>query len=92
MRQMGSQKKKYGTIKEACLQKNILFEDTEFPATDASLYFSKVDRNIIWKRPHVCHFTILFDHILQFLNCRINSFSFSLFKLHVFGPKSLLAP
>ncbi|XP_012347618.1 calpain-B isoform X6 [Apis florea] len=39
-------------LREECLSTGTLFEDSEFPADDSSLYFSKrPDRYIEWKRP-----------------------------------------
>ncbi|XP_063437596.1 calpain-5-like isoform X1 [Mytilus trossulus] len=42
---------KFGSIKSACLKKGELWEDPEFPANNKSLFFSKVDSEIEWKRP-----------------------------------------
>ncbi|XP_055873006.1 calpain-5-like isoform X2 [Biomphalaria glabrata] len=41
----------YSKIKKSCLEKGVLFEDVEFPANEKSLYFDKVDPDILWKRP-----------------------------------------
>ncbi|XP_059144535.1 calpain-5-like isoform X2 [Physella acuta] len=41
----------YKTIKKQCLAKGILFEDPEFQASNKSLFFSKVDGAIEWRRP-----------------------------------------
>ncbi|XP_008283202.1 calpain-9 [Stegastes partitus] len=39
-------------LRHECLQKGVLFEDPDFPATDSSLYYSQsVPVNIEWKRP-----------------------------------------
>lgn len=42
----------FGQLRSVCLDKNQLFEDIEFPATDESLQFSEpVNRKIEWLRP-----------------------------------------
>uniref|UniRef100_A0A674PGD8 Calpain 9 n=1 Tax=Takifugu rubripes TaxID=31033 RepID=A0A674PGD8_TAKRU len=44
--------KSFEQLRQECLQKGILFEDPDFPATDSSLYFSQsVPVAIEWKRP-----------------------------------------
>ena len=43
----------YSKLKKTCLDKGILFEDLDFPANHKSLFFSKVDNEIEWKRPPV---------------------------------------
>ena len=41
-------------IKEKCLAAGILFEDDQFPAEDATVFFSRSSqRPLQWKRPHV---------------------------------------
>ncbi|XP_052787580.1 calpain-5-like [Mya arenaria] len=42
---------KYSSIKSDCLKKGELFEDPEFPANSKSLFYSKIDQDIQWKRP-----------------------------------------
>ncbi|XP_052234356.1 calpain-5-like isoform X2 [Dreissena polymorpha] len=42
---------KYSSIKSAYLKKGELFEDPEFPANSKSLFYSKIDQDIEWKRP-----------------------------------------
>lgn len=43
----------YEAIKAQCLASGVLFEDSEFPATDSSVFFSRSSRrDIYWKRPH----------------------------------------
>lgn len=42
---------KYGSIRSDCLKKGELFEDAEFAANNKSLFYSKVDNEIEWKRP-----------------------------------------
>lgn len=50
-----SDRKSFEQLRQECLQKGILFEDPDFPATDSSLYFSQsVPVAIEWKRPTVC--------------------------------------
>ena len=40
-------------IRAKCLQAGSLFEDSEFPAVDSSVFFSRSSRRTIyWKRPH----------------------------------------
>ncbi|KAK6184886.1 hypothetical protein SNE40_007247 [Patella caerulea] len=41
----------YSKIKKDCLSKGALFEDPEFPANNKSLFNSKIDKDIEWKRP-----------------------------------------
>ncbi|PAA62468.1 hypothetical protein BOX15_Mlig002403g1, partial [Macrostomum lignano] len=44
---------KYRSIVESCLRQRILYEDPEFPATNASLFFSqRPPYPISWMRPH----------------------------------------
>uniref|UniRef100_A0A3P9QDU4 Calpain 9 n=1 Tax=Poecilia reticulata TaxID=8081 RepID=A0A3P9QDU4_POERE len=44
--------KSFEQLRQECLQKGVLFEDPDFPATDASLFFSQsVPVQIEWKRP-----------------------------------------
>lgn len=46
--------KTFEQLRQECLQKGVLFEDPDFPATDSSLYFSQsVPVQIQWKRPKV---------------------------------------
>ncbi|XP_045183793.2 calpain-5-like isoform X2 [Mercenaria mercenaria] len=42
---------KYSSIKSDCLKRGELFEDPEFPANSKSLFFSRVENEIEWKRP-----------------------------------------
>lgn len=42
---------KYSSLKKDCLKKGTLFIDPEFPANNKSLFYSKVDPDIVWKRP-----------------------------------------
>ena len=44
---------KYSSIRGDCLKKGELFEDPEFPANNKSLFYSKVDNEVEWKRPKV---------------------------------------
>ena len=46
---------RYQDIKNQCLRDGTLFEDPEFPAVEASLFFSgkKPPRPFVWKRPKV---------------------------------------
>lgn len=47
--------KSFEQLRQECLQKGVLFEDPDFPATDSSLFFSQsVPVSIQWKRPTVC--------------------------------------
>lgn len=47
--------KSFEQLRQECLQKRVLFEDPDFPATDSSLFFSQsVPVAIEWKRPTVC--------------------------------------
>ena len=44
----------YQQIKLECLRNGQLFEDSTFPPTDATLFFSqKPPRRFVWKRPGV---------------------------------------
>lgn len=48
---------KYSSIKSKCLKTGELFADSEFPANSKSIFFSKVDNEIEWKRPkELCKF------------------------------------
>ena len=44
---------KYSSIKKECAKLGELFVDPEFPPNNKSLFFSKVDKEIVWKRPKV---------------------------------------
>lgn len=44
-------KSRYEEVKAKCLSAGQLYEDPEFPAVQRSVYFSKVDPSIQWKRP-----------------------------------------
>ena len=51
---VGSYKgQKYSSIKKECLKKGQLFTDPEFPPNAKSLFYSKIDTEIEWKRPKV---------------------------------------
>ncbi|ESO85096.1 hypothetical protein LOTGIDRAFT_235955 [Lottia gigantea] len=41
----------YSKIRKDCISKGVLFEDPEFPANNKSLFNSKIDNEIEWKRP-----------------------------------------
>ncbi|KAM6972818.1 calpain-9 [Aplochiton taeniatus] len=44
--------KTFEQLRQECLQKKVLFEDPDFPACDASLFYSeKVPINFEWRRP-----------------------------------------
>lgn len=44
----------YEELRQDCLQRGVLFEDPDFPATDSSLFYSQtVPVHIEWKRPKV---------------------------------------
>ena len=46
--------KSFDQLRQECLQKGVLFEDPDFPAVGASLFYSQtVPVNIEWKRPKV---------------------------------------
>ena len=44
---------KYGSLRKACIKRGELFQDPEFPANNKSLFFSKQDKDIEWRRPKV---------------------------------------
>ncbi len=44
---------KYSSIKKEFLKKGELFVDPEFPPKSKSLFFSRIDNEIEWKRPKV---------------------------------------
>lgn len=47
-------KRDFYEIRKSCLNADVLYEDPEFPATDASLYFSRnPQKPVVWKRPWV---------------------------------------
>ena len=50
---------KYEKLKKDCLKKGELFKDPEFPANNKSLFYSKFDEEIEWKRPKVSPENIL---------------------------------
>lgn len=51
-RQKSIQGEDFATLRESCVSNGTLFEDPDFPATDASLMFSRrPDRYIEWLRP-----------------------------------------
>ncbi|KAG8444320.1 hypothetical protein GDO86_009488 [Hymenochirus boettgeri] len=44
--------KSYEQLRKDCLSKGVLFEDTDFPANDASLFYSEKPKvPFVWKRP-----------------------------------------
>ena len=43
----------YKTVRDRSLADGVLYEDPEFPAAHKSVYYSKVDSKIQWKRPKV---------------------------------------
>lgn len=47
----------FSELKNRCLKKGILFQDPQFPCTDASIFYSRSPpRPFQWKRPHeLCH-------------------------------------
>lgn len=58
--------KTFEQLRLECLQKGKLFEDPDFPAVEASLFYSqRVPVNFEWKRPgvseHFCRIMILQD-------------------------------
>jgi len=44
---------KYDKIRKDLLKADKLFTDPEFPPAQKSLFFSKTDAEIVWKRPTV---------------------------------------
>lgn len=42
---------KFDSLKKDCIKKGTLFVDPEFPPNNKSIFYSKVDREIEWKRP-----------------------------------------
>ncbi|XP_063437594.1 calpain-5-like [Mytilus trossulus] len=48
---MMAKKQDYESIKKSCLKKGENFNDPEFPANNKSIFHSKVDDDIEWKRP-----------------------------------------
>jgi hypothetical protein len=45
----------YSKLKSQCVSKGELFVDPLFPPTSKSLFYSKVEKNIVWKRPGVSY-------------------------------------
>ena len=45
----------YEKLLRKCRKKKQLFEDSDFPCEDSSIYFKEkpVSGEIVWKRPHV---------------------------------------
>ena len=56
-------KQKYSSIRSDCLKRGELFEDPEFPANNKSLFYSKIDNEIEWKRPKVLFFMFRFYQV-----------------------------
>ncbi|XP_076081241.1 calpain-5-like [Mytilus galloprovincialis] len=50
---MMAKKQDYESIKKSCLKKGETFNDPEFPANNKSIFHSKIDDDIEWKRPGV---------------------------------------
>ncbi|XP_076081240.1 calpain-5-like [Mytilus galloprovincialis] len=50
-RKVTYKKQDYESIKKTCLKKGDLFSDTEFRPNNKSIFFSKIDDDIEWKRP-----------------------------------------
>lgn len=50
---MMAKKQDYESIKKSCLKKGETFNDPEFPAYNKSIFHSKIDDDIEWKRPGV---------------------------------------
>jgi len=44
---------RFRDIQAKCLSARLLYEDPEFPAVPKSVYFSKTDPTIQWRRPGV---------------------------------------
>ena len=42
---------KYSSLKREYAKKGELFVDTVFPPNNKSLFYSKVDKDVVWKRP-----------------------------------------
>ncbi|XP_075214527.1 calpain-A-like isoform X2 [Lycorma delicatula] len=61
-RQRGETVQDFHKLRDECLEKGVLFEDLEFPATDSSLFFSKFpNKPFEWKRPmEICNDPQLF--------------------------------
>lgn len=45
----------YSKLKSQCVSKGELFVDPLFPPTSKSLFYSKVEKDIVWKRPGVSY-------------------------------------
>lgn len=43
----------YNKLKKQCISKGELFVDPIFPPDSKSLFYSKVEKDIVWKRPGV---------------------------------------
>lgn len=57
--------KTFQQLRQECLQKKKLFEDPDFPACDASLFYSeRVPINFEWKRPGVCVLKTFLDDLI----------------------------
>ena len=44
---------RYNSLKKDSNKKGELYVDHEFPAHNKSIFFSKIDADITWQRPHV---------------------------------------
>lgn len=52
----------FADIQKHCLKEGVLFEDPDFPAVDASMFFSKKPpRPFVWKRPKVFISSLYFN-------------------------------
>lgn len=45
----------YSKLKSQCVSKGELFVDHLFPPSSKSLFYSKVEKDIVWKRPGVSY-------------------------------------
>lgn len=60
--------KTYEELHRKCLEKNILYEDPDFPPNESSLFYSqKIPIKFEWKRPRVSN--TFADYFLFFVNC-----------------------
>ena len=43
----------FTSIRSRCLTENVKYTDDDFPAQNSSVYYNKIDPDIVWKRPPV---------------------------------------
>ena len=81
-------KQKYSSIRSDCLKRGELFEDPEFPANNKSLFYSKIDNEIEWKRPKVLFFMFRFYQVTT-QGRYFHTYVGLILKFNIFGGKKI---